>query len=455
MEALATARGIGLGHRPELAADLLAGPSVVDFVEVVAEACMANPAARREANACRALWPVIPHGVKLSLGSADGIDDAHAQRLGRLARELGAPLVSEHASFTRGRGREIGHLTRLPHTRAAIAVLAKNVARTRRFLPDVPFLLENVAATIDWPDDEMDEPDFYCELVRATGCPLLLDVGNLYANAVNAGRDPAAELARFPLDHVAMLHVAGGAWEDGFYFDTHADPIPDAVLELVARTTARIGAVPILLERDGGFGPFAALAAEIGKLRAIAGTRAPTQPRLDTRAPLLDEANALADRQRELADALVDVDEPSAAMTSRFGREALTRTRTILQRKRIDDALPHLPRLSTHRDHARTVAERALAGTARAPIRASSTDAWRVLVLALGDPTLRRDAELDALVLRARFHAPGPAGALRPRRAPFVGRVHDGQRSIWALKLPGSASTVHLLHASPRRGSST
>lgn len=455
MEALATTRGIGLGHRPELAADLLAGPHVVDFVEVVAEACMANPAARREANACRALWPVIPHGVKLSLGSADGIDDAHAQRLGRLARELGAPLVSEHASFTRGRSREIGHLTRLPHTRAAIAVLAKNVARARRFLPDVPFLLENVAATLDWPDDEMDEPDFYCELVRATGCPLLLDVGNLYANAVNAGRDPQVELSRFPLDHVAMLHVAGGAWEEGFYFDTHADPIPAAVLELVARATERAGAVPILLERDGGFGPFAELVAEIGRLRAIAGTRAMTSQHLEARAPTIDDTDALADRQRELADALVDVDEPSATMTSRFGVEALTRTRTILQRKRIDDALPHLPRLSSHRELARAVAERALAGTARAPVRASTTDAWRVLALALGDPALRTAAELDALVLRARFHAPGPTGALRPRRAPFVGRVHDGQRAVWALKLPGSASAVHLLHASPRRGPTT
>jgi len=124
----------------------------VDFVEIVAEACLANAAARREALALRALWPIALHGVKLSLGSADGIRDDHARCIGTLARELAAPIVSEHVSFTRGGDREIGHLTRLPYTRAAIAALARNVAATRRRLPDVPFLLENTAATLEWPD---------------------------------------------------------------------------------------------------------------------------------------------------------------------------------------------------------------------------------------------------------------------------------------------------------------
>ncbi|MBC8073901.1 MAG: DUF692 domain-containing protein, partial [Deltaproteobacteria bacterium] len=388
MPANSTARGIGLGHRPELAADLIAGPSVVDFVEVVAEACMANPSARREAHACKALWPVITHGVKLSLGSADGIDDAHAQRLGRLARELDAPLVSEHASFTRGGSREIGHLTRLPYTRAAIGVLARNVARARRFLPDVPLLLENVAATLEWREDEMDEPEFHCELVRATGCPMLLDLGNLYANAVNRGRDPLRELLRFPLAHVAMLHVAGGAWEHGFYLDTHADPIPDPVYELARIVTAEIGAVPILLERDAGFGRFADLLAELERLRAMTTdvpAYAPPARRDDGR--VLVDSPELVGLQRELAEALIAAQAPGPAIEARFGTEALARTRTILARKRIDDAMPHLPRLSAHlsalRDGIRELAASALLDHPLTPSRASSPDAWRILQRAL------------------------------------------------------------------------
>jgi uncharacterized protein (UPF0276 family) len=153
--------------------------------------------------------------------------------------------------------------------------LARNVAAARRRLPDVPLLLENTAATLDWHEDELDEPDFYAAVVRATGCELLLDVGNLYANAVNAGRDPHVELARFPLDRVARLHVAGGTWADGFYFDTHADPIAPAVFSLLRDAIARIGSVPILLERDADFGPINALLAELSQLRAIVDAAAP------------------------------------------------------------------------------------------------------------------------------------------------------------------------------------
>lgn len=201
----------------------------------MAETCHAQPAARREALALRELWPVVPHGVKLSLGSADGLDLERARALGRLARELRAPALSEHAAFTRAAGREIGHLTSLPFTRQAVRVVARNVATARRLLPDVPLLLENVAWTLRWPEDAMSEGDFHHELTRATGCGLLLDLGNVYANARNAGLEPLALLRSYPLEAVGMLHLAGGAWEHGFYADTHAHAVPEAVFDSSAR----------------------------------------------------------------------------------------------------------------------------------------------------------------------------------------------------------------------------
>src|SRR6478672_4251830 len=100
-----TFRGVGIGYRRELAHALLSKPESVDFVEVVAEACR-EPVQRREAIALAEIWPVIPHGVKLSLGSAEGLDVSRARDFGRLARELGAPFVSEHVSFVRAGGRE-------------------------------------------------------------------------------------------------------------------------------------------------------------------------------------------------------------------------------------------------------------------------------------------------------------------------------------------------------------
>lgn len=139
--------GVGIGWRVEVAADLLASPATADLVEVVAEACFTSPASRREAIAVSRIWPVVPHGVKLSLGSAEGIDLDRARRLGALARDLGAPAITEHIAFVRSGGREIGHLTQLPFTRDAIRAVAANVAAARRVLPDVPLHLENAAWT--------------------------------------------------------------------------------------------------------------------------------------------------------------------------------------------------------------------------------------------------------------------------------------------------------------------
>ena len=150
---LPLANATGLGFRPELGTDLLTHQSSVDFIEVVAETCFTQGSTRREARALGEVWPVVPHGVKLSLGSAEGVDRDRARRLGVLARELRAPLISEHAAFTRAGSCEIGHLTPVPRTQQAVDVIARNLTVVRRELPDIPFLIENPAWTLRWPDE--------------------------------------------------------------------------------------------------------------------------------------------------------------------------------------------------------------------------------------------------------------------------------------------------------------
>jgi hypothetical protein len=445
---------VGLGFRAELAADLVARPRTVDFVEVVAESCYTQGSARREAIALAERWPVIPHGVKLSLGTAAGVDLDRARRLGTLARQLHAPLVSEHVAFTRADGVEIGHLTQLPRTREAVRVIAANVTRVRRVLPDVPLLLENVAWSLLWPDDEMDEPSFYHEVVAATGCGLLLDVGNLYANAVNEGLDPVAVLAAYPLDRVGMIHVAGGVWEDGFYFDTHAHAIPAPVLDLVGRVVA-MHDVPVMIERDADIA-FDGLARELDAIRALP-TRADAAVRAEPVVQPSDAADrasdamvrgsiSLAAAQGELARLLAG--PPMASpWIDRLGAGPVGRARAILQRKRVDDALPllaNLGRASALRD----VAIAALDGRPR-PVRAAGpADAWHIAGASLAIPGLADLAAVDRLLLRARFA--GLTGEVRPRRTPFVGfaRLANGTR-IRATKGLGAlaAVTIH----EPRR----
>jgi hypothetical protein len=387
--------------------------------------------------------------VKLSLGSADGIDLEKARRLGALAQELDAPAISEHVALTRGGRREIGHLTAIPFTREAVAVLARNVAAARRVLPDVPLLLENIAWTFRWPEDAIPEGDFYHEVVEATGCDLLLDVANLYANARNASADPQEALLSYPLDHVAMVHVAGGAVQDGFYEDTHAHSVPDAVFDLLERLLRRTGPLPIVLERDAGFPPFSELAGEVARLRAIAGRQArarrpegnpPLRP-----APAVHEGagtKSLAERQAILADWLTGGDAPGAAATFGFDGAALRRARTVLQHKRVDEVMPLLPRTAALGELARAAAFQALRQAPRATRGVGVADAFRVARDAGRDPRLAEAAGRDFLELRSRFTPSGPEGP-RPRRGPFLGheRLPDGRR-LWAVKGLGSEAPV-------------
>ncbi|HEY3821569.1 MAG TPA: DUF692 domain-containing protein [Polyangiaceae bacterium] len=431
--------GVGIGWRPELATDLLSHPRSVDLVEVTAEGC-ATPAARREACAIAEAWPVVVHGVKTSLGSAEGIDRDRAKKLAAIARDVRAPCVSEHVAFVRAGGVEIGHLTGMPFTRDAVAVLARNVAAARRLLPDVPLLLENVAWSFRWPEDALDEGDFHREVTEATGCDLLLDVGNLYANARNAGRDPDELLARYPLDRVAMIHVAGGVFEDGFYFDTHSHPVPEAVLDLVARALASTGDVPVVLERDGAFPPFEAIAGELSRLAS--SPRGPGREHA-TRTPLPapERLSApMAAEQHRMAVLLTAPDAPVDAV--------LARARDILQKKRADDALPLLPTVAAHGAAALALAVRTLEGTRRPPSMVAVSDALRIARAAEDDAALREAARSDASLLRARFIEDD--GVVRPRVTPFVERRRvAGGVTRWVVKGPGAGAKVRIIE---RRG---
>jgi uncharacterized protein len=425
---------VGLGFRTELGADLVAAPSTVDFV-VVAETCYTQRANRREACAVAEIWPVVPHGVKLSLGSAEGVDLDRARRLGVLARELRADVISEHVAFTRAGGVDVGHLTQLPRTREAIRAVARNVAQVRRVLPDVPLLLENVAWSVLWPDDEMDEPTFYQEIVAATDCELLLDVGNLFANASNEGLDPIAVLADYPLDRIGLIHVAGGVWEDGFYFDTHAHPVPRGVLELVARCPA----APVMIERDANF-DFAALERELAALRML--PRTCSAPRVRCRDDLHGDPRELAAAQADLAAQLAGV--ATAPLATQIGQAQLERARGILHRKRFDDALPLLANLSRSSARVRDLAAATLP-PARPLTRAAPSDAWRIAEAALADPELADAAAVDRLLLRARFTGLGSAKTPRPRHAPFCGSaVLTNGRRVCARKGIGALAKVSM-----------
>ncbi|MFE1027452.1 DUF692 domain-containing protein [Streptomyces sp. NPDC058818] len=286
-----TARlGTGIGWRPEIA-DVVERMPGIDWVEAVAE------------NLCPGHLPdsllrlrergvtVVPHGVSLGLGGAERPDAGRLTALAERAEVLGSPLVTEHIAFVRAGGPltaspllEAGHLLPVPRTRDALDVLCENVRIAQDALP-VPLAVENIAALVSWPDEELTEGQFLYELADRTGVRLLIDVANLHTNHVNLGEDPAEALGELPLEAIAYVHVAGGFERDGVWHDSHAHPVPQPVLDILTDLASRVAPPGVLLERDEDFPEGEELAAEVEAIRGAvekgraAGTASAASPR--------------------------------------------------------------------------------------------------------------------------------------------------------------------------------
>ncbi|NMM90781.1 endonuclease [Rhodococcus sp. SRB_17] len=258
-------QGLGIGWRPEIAG-IIAQLDNLAFCEVIAESI--GSAAPPELE--RLAVPVIPHGISLSLGGAEMLDPRRIDHLARVAELLDAPMVSEHIAFVRAGGIEAGHLLPVPRSYEALDALTRNITRTQDSLP-APLAVENIAALFDWPDNELTEAEFLSELIERTGVHLVLDIANVYANALNRQRDPWTELSRLPLDHIAYCHIAGGSFRNGRYHDTHTDRVPEPVLEMLTRLTAEGHHPAVMLERDGNYPPALELLDELDAIADAAG----------------------------------------------------------------------------------------------------------------------------------------------------------------------------------------
>ncbi len=265
------AAAAGYSYRRSYAAQTYAHRERIDVLEIVADHFFSpSRDCARELDLLAEHFTLLPHGLDLSLGSADGLNEPYLERFAEIVHRSGAPWWSEHIAFTRAGGVSIGHLAPLPFTHEALDVLARNIERARRAIGDVPCVLENIAAPVVLAGAEMDEPAFLTELVARTGCQLLLDVENVHANALNFGIDPEAYLDALPAQAVVQLHVAGGEWNGSSYVDSHACAVSDDVWRLVARAFERFPVRAVVIERDEALPPFEDLIDEIEHARALA-----------------------------------------------------------------------------------------------------------------------------------------------------------------------------------------
>lgn len=290
MTSIATAP-VGIGWRHPHYGELLEQSRgstwpATDFLEVHSENFFgAGGAALAVLQQAREGWPVSLHGVGLGLGSAAGIDPWHLDRLAALVERIEPLMVSDHVCFARasvsnGSPGEVVHaadLLPIPFNNEALSVLCANVQQVQERLKR-PILVENLSAYIGWASSEQHETDFLAALVKRTGCRLLLDVNNIYVNALNeqkAGKagDPLAAclawLDRIPVDAPGEIHLAGHCVMDDIVIDDHGSRVCDDVWVLYGHARARFGAVPTLIEWDTDIPSLDVLLDEAARARRV------------------------------------------------------------------------------------------------------------------------------------------------------------------------------------------
>jgi uncharacterized protein (UPF0276 family) len=260
---------VGLGFRPQLKSEIFLHRAEIDFLEITADHYLdATPAKLEELELLKLHFPLIPHGLNLSLGSAEGLNEDYLEKFARLINGLQPEWYSDHICFTRSGGVDIGHLAPVPFTRDAVQALVRNVAAVKQKIK-TPLILENITYMFRYPLAEMSEAEFLRRVLEETDCGLLLDVTNLYINAVNHGYDWRRFLDELPIERVVQLHFVGGHRNRNYLIDSHSYATPDAVWEVFREVCARAGLRGVILERDGNFPPFAEILGELRTARRL------------------------------------------------------------------------------------------------------------------------------------------------------------------------------------------
>jgi hypothetical protein len=264
--------GFGLGLRSAHYAEVSqCPPPGVDWLEIISENYMVpGGMPLRHLDRIRADFPMVMHGVSLSIGGSDALDLAYLRDLRALADRVQPGWVSDHLCWTGVAGRNLHDLLPLPLTEAALRHLVDRIARVQDVLGR-RLVLENVSSYVRFAADEMAEQDFIVALLQRADCGLLLDVNNVYVSSVNHGFDAAAYITALPADRVLQLHLAGhSTGADGLLIDTHDAPVCAEVWALYAHTLRHVGARPTMIERDDNLPALDDLLAELDIARAIA-----------------------------------------------------------------------------------------------------------------------------------------------------------------------------------------
>ena len=263
--------GFGLGLRPEHYEEIAANPGRVGWFEALSENYMV-PGGRpmHWLDRIRRDHPMALHGVSLSIGSIDPLDDGYLTDLKALADRVQPLWISDHLCFTGLRGTNMHDLLPLPYTEEALDHVAERVSRVQDRLGR-RLMLENVSSYVTYAASELSEWDFIAELSRRADCDILLDVNNVYVSAFNHEFDARAFLRAMPRERVRQFHLAGHTHKGSHIIDTHDHPIVPDVWALYAEAVKLFPDVPTMIERDADIPPYEELLAELDVARRVGG----------------------------------------------------------------------------------------------------------------------------------------------------------------------------------------
>jgi uncharacterized protein (UPF0276 family) len=262
--------GFGVGLRAKHIAELRAHPQEIEFLELLSENYL-DPS-RHNAQVAEDLathFPMVLHGVSLSIGSCDPLDHDYLRRLRELASRVRASVVSDHLCWTGIGGQSSHDLLPLPYDEPTLRYIVQRVREVSDRL-ERPLALENPSSYIAYRASSMPEQEFLSRLAEESDCALLIDVNNVYVSARNHGFDPEGYLDALPAERVVQIHLAGHRDRGTHLLDTHDQPVSPEVWALYRRLVARIGRRSTLLEWDVEIPPLATLIRELDRARALA-----------------------------------------------------------------------------------------------------------------------------------------------------------------------------------------
>jgi hypothetical protein len=265
-----SAPGFGLGLRTAHYEEIVATDPPLGWFEIITENYLVDGGRPLEwLDRIRADYPMVMHGVSLSIGGADPLDYDYLRRVKALAQRVQPMWISDHLCWTGLAGNNLHDLLPLPYTQEAVDHVVSRVHAVQDFLGR-RILLENVSSYVEYRASTLSEWEFLSEVARVADCLILLDVNNIYVSAYNHGFDPQRYLAGVPAERVQQIHLAGHSNCGEFIIDTHDAPVIDPVWELYERAIRRLGPVPTMIERDDRIPPLADLLHELDRARQVA-----------------------------------------------------------------------------------------------------------------------------------------------------------------------------------------